>query len=175
MPFCTNCGNAVGDRDIYCGSCGSRQATAGSAGAPGASGAAAFSSKPSSGSQASGSTASFNDLNPRTASILCYIPVIGWIPAIFVLASDRFRNDPTARFHAFQGLYLSVAWLLVDWVLKPVSRALDFTMGFMPIVPLLKAVLVGAWIFMLVKVSQNESYKLPFVGDLAEKSVAEQR
>jgi uncharacterized membrane protein len=108
-------------------------------------------------------------------SILCYIPVIGWIPAIFVLAADRFRNDQNARFHAFQGLYLSVAWLLVDWVVKPVSRSLDFAYGFVPVVSLLKALLLGAWIFMLVKVSQNESYKLPFVGDLAEKSVAEQR
>jgi uncharacterized membrane protein len=172
MPFCTNCGNAVGDRDIYCGRCGSRQAAAASSGASSSS-ASSFGSSGS--SQTRPHSDVFSGVNPRTVSILCYIPVVGWIPAIFVLASDRFRNDQNARFHAFQGLYLSVAWLLVDWVVKPVSRTLDFAFGFMPVVSMLKAVLVGAWIFMLVKVSQNESYKLPFVGDLAEKSVAEQR
>jgi uncharacterized membrane protein len=172
MPFCTNCGNAVGDRDIYCGRCGSRQAAAASSGASSSS-ASSFGSSGS--SQPRPHSDVFSGVNPRTVSILCYIPVVGWIPAIFVLASDRFRNDQNARFHAFQGLYLSVAWLLVDWVVKPVSRTLDFAFGFMPVVSMLKAVLVGAWIFMLVKVSQNESYKLPFVGDLAEKSVAEQR
>ncbi|MBL8231242.1 MAG: zinc-ribbon domain-containing protein [Bryobacterales bacterium] len=172
MPFCTNCGNSVGDRDIFCGSCGSRQPGAPSSGFA-AAGDSAFSSA---GAQASAKTADvFSGVNDRTASLLCYIPVIGWIPSIFVLASDRFRSDKGTRFHAFQGLYLSVAWLLVDWVAKPVLRSMDFSYGFFPLVSLLKAALLGAWIFMLVKVSQNESYKLPFVGDLAEKSVAEQR
>jgi len=52
-------------------------------------------------------------ISPRTASILCYIPVVGWIASIIVLAADRFRNDHRVRFHAFQGLYLFVAWLIV--------------------------------------------------------------
>lgn len=174
MPFCTNCGNSVGDRDIFCGSCGSRQAGAASSGFAGTSGSA-FSSA-AGGTQTGAKPADvFGGINDRTISVLCYIPVIGWIPSIFVLAADRFRNDKATRFHAFQGLYLSVAWLLVDWVAKPMFRGLDFAFGFVPVVSLLKAALLGAWIFMLVKVSQNESYKLPFVGDLAEKSVAEQR
>ncbi|MCS7026380.1 MAG: hypothetical protein NZV14_16410 [Bryobacteraceae bacterium] len=107
--------------------------------------------------------------------MLCYVPVLGWIPSIVVLASDRFRHNRQARFHAFQGLYLSVAWLLVDWVAKPVFERLDLPFGLVRVSSLLKMALVGAWVFMLVKVSQNESYKLPLVGDLAEKSVAEQQ
>ena len=39
-----------------------------------------------------------------------------------VLAADKFRNDRTVRFHAFQGLYLFVAWLIVEWVLSPIFR-----------------------------------------------------
>jgi uncharacterized membrane protein len=109
------------------------------------------------------------------ASLLCYIPVVGWIVSIIVLASARFRGNVQVRFHAFQGLYLFVAWLIVDWVLSPM-----FAFGFWGpplhrLVPtLMKAVLFGAWIFMIVKTSQDEMYKLPILGDLAEKSVSEQ-
>jgi uncharacterized membrane protein len=120
------------------------------------------------------------DFNPRTASILCYVPVLGWIPSIVVLASPKFRTDKETRFHAFQGLYLFVAWLLVDWVVKPIFaisglRELGFP-GFMHTMVfegLLKALLLGVWIFMLVKTSQNETYRLPVIGELAQRSVSE--
>jgi len=39
----------------------------------------------------------------------------------------------------------------------------------------LKALIMVAWIFMLIKVSHRERFKLPVIGDLAEKSVSEQR
>jgi len=91
-----------------------------------------------------------------------------------VLSSARFRADGRVRFHAFQGLYLFVAWLLVDWVLSPMFRMAGTPMH--QVFPgLMKAVIFGAWIFMIVKTSQDEVYKLPILGELAEKSVSEQR
>ena len=115
-------------------------------------------------------------MGPRNAiemitAMLCYIPVIGWIPCIFVLAADRFQNDRAARFHAFQGLYLFVVWLLVDRVVSPIFRfGSDFNPGH-----ILQLVVFGAWIFMLVKTSQEQMFRLPIVGELADRSVAEQR
>jgi uncharacterized membrane protein len=116
-------------------------------------------------------------ITPRTASLLCYIPIIGWVVSIVVLASVRFRENPKVRFHAFQGLYLFVAWLIVDWVLSPL---LSFPHGWGPpfyrIVPaLMKVAVFGAWVFMIIKTAQDELYKLPILGELAEKSVSEQR
>ncbi len=103
--------------------------------------------------------------------MLCYIPVMGWIPAIFVLAADRFQNDRTARFHAFQGLYLFVVWLLVDRVFSPIFRYnSDFNPG-----ALLHIAVFAAWVFMLIKTSQQQMFRLPIVGELADRSVAEQR
>jgi uncharacterized membrane protein len=116
-------------------------------------------------------------ISSRTASLLCYIPILGWIVAIVVLASARFRDDPRVRFNAFQGLYLFVAWLIVDWVLGPLF-GFPHWMGppFYKVFPaLMKAAIFGAWIFMMVKTSQDELYKLPILGDLAAKSVSEQR
>ena len=108
-------------------------------------------------------------INPRTASILCYVPGIGWIASIIVLASDRFRHDRLVRFHGFQGLYLFVAWLLDDQVLRPLLQRLP---GF-HLHSVVQAVLLGMSIFMMVKAAHDEAYALPLFGDLAQKSVAE--
>jgi uncharacterized membrane protein len=115
-------------------------------------------------------------ISPRAASLLCYVPMLGWVVAIVVLASARFRADSRVRFHAFQGLYLFVTWLLVDWVLGPMVRFSFFGPPFQGFFPgLMKVVIFGTWIFMIIKTAQDETYKLPILGDLAEKSVHEQR
>ncbi|HUA83066.1 MAG TPA: hypothetical protein VMB85_04360 [Bryobacteraceae bacterium] len=115
-------------------------------------------------------------ISGRNAALLCYIPMVGWIAAIVVLASERFRRDSDVRFHAFQGLYLFVAWLMVEWVVSPVLYISD---GAFPLHTLfrhlLQLAIFAAWIFMIVKVSHGEKYKLPVIGELAERSVSEQR
>jgi uncharacterized membrane protein len=153
MAFCVQCGNQVGDGDQFCAKCGVRQKVSAAAGA------------------ARPATDPFSGISGRNASVLCYIPWIGWIAAIVVLASERFRQDAKVRFHAFQGLYVFVAWLIVEWVIKPVLYWSDGSIG----VHLLQLVIFAAWVFMMIKVSHDESYKLPFIGDLAERSVSEQR
>lgn len=152
MPFCCQCGSQVGSADAYCGHCGARQTGAAPAG-PGL----------------------LASLTARNAALLCYIPVIGWIPAIVVLASERFKQDRTVRFHAFQGLYLFVAWLLVDWALGPLLGTVPGPALRQGITGFLKALLFLVWIFMIVKTSRNETYRLPVIGELAERSLAEQR
>ena len=150
MPFCIQCGNQVGNQDRFCGRCGSNQP------APAA------------------APADFPNIDSRTASILCYVPLLGWVASIVVLASQRYRHDTMARFHAFQGLYLFVAWLIVDWVVGPMTHYPGMYLG-LSVGSLMKVAIMGAWIWMLLKVSQRENFKLPLVGEWAEKSVAEQR
>jgi len=155
VPYCTHCGNQVGTADRFCAGCGTPQA------APGGGGVGGGSSK---------TKGIFDSLTPHKASLLCYIPVVGWIPSIIVLASSRFQNDRTVRFHAFQGLYLFVAWLLADWVIGPLFSGMRMHIG-----GLLKAAILCAWVFMIVKTSQNDNYHLPIVGEIAERSASEQR
>lgn len=110
---------------------------------------------------------------PSTASVLCYIPFAGWIAALVILATARFRSDRAVRFHAFQGLYLFVVWMLVD-------IAAGTLFGFAGVVARgaitgsLKLSVIAAWIYMLIKTASGETIHLPFLGELAEKSVAEQ-
>jgi uncharacterized membrane protein len=151
MAYCVQCGNQVGDRDRYCGKCGASQAVPPGAAAPNP----------------------FDKMNNRDAATLCYIPWIGWIFAIVVLASGRYRNDHSTRFHAFQGLYLFVAWLLIDWVVAPLFH-FPAPFPLRSISGLLRLGVVAAWIFMIVKVRTGEYFRLPIIGDLAERSAQEQ-
>jgi uncharacterized membrane protein len=159
MPFCSQCGTRVGDADIYCGKCGSPQPTGAPSGPP---------NRPD----------LMTGISHRNAALLCYIPMVGWIAAIVVLASERFRRDADVRFHAFQGLYLFVAWLMVEWVVSPALYFSDWH-GDFPlhhVFPhLFQLLIFAAWILMIVKVSHGEKYKLPILGELAERSVSEQR
>jgi uncharacterized membrane protein len=109
--------------------------------------------------------------------MLCYVPVVGWIPCVVVLASERYRQDRLARFHAFQGLYLFVAWLIVDWFLSPMFNHMPIPLFLFHrgSIDIFKLAIFAVWIFMIVKTSQYQVFKLPILGELAERSVAEQR
>ena len=94
---------------------------------------------------------------------------MGWIAAIIVLASQRFRSMQTVRFHAFQGLYLFVAWLMIDqvlrWALAPIAH--------FHLHDLVSLVLLAMSVFMMVKASHDEAYSLPLFGELAHRSITE--
>jgi uncharacterized membrane protein len=170
MSYCCQCGTQVGALDRYCVKCGSVQTAAGAQPHAGSS-QSSFQTGTSGGLR--GSKGFWN----KNAALLCYIPWFGWIAAILVLASSRYRRDYEVRFHAFQGLYLFVAWLLVDWVVSPVLRMTGY--GFWQPLPrgggVLHLLILAGWIVMIVKVTQGQHYRLPILGDLAERSVAEQR
>src|SRR5262249_17690669 len=138
MPFCSQCGTRVVETDAYCGRCGAQQ--------PPPAQARPVSSDP------------LAALNPRLASILCYLPTMGWIVSIIVLAADKFRRDRVTRFHAFQGLYLFVAWLMASWVLRPLSFLVS---PHMPVYQIAQAILLVMSVFMMIKAAHNEAYSLP--------------
>jgi uncharacterized membrane protein len=148
MPFCSQCGNQVDAAAPFCGRCGARQPV-GTAGSPVAG------ADPLSG------------ISPRTASILCYIPWIGWVIAIVVLATDRFRPNRVIRFHAFQALYLFVASLLNNFVVSWIPWPLPHVR----IHELVSLVLAAMSIFMMVKAAHEQAYSLPLFGELAARSV----
>lgn len=159
MPFCVQCGAGVGNSDRFCGKCGAPQ--------PAAPRGPRFRTDQF-----------FSGLTNRNAALLCYIPWFGWIAAIFILASDRFRHDRQVRFHAFQGLYLFVAWLIVDWVFVPmVSIPEHFSDPPAWGLPghLLQLAMLAVWVIMIIKVAHGENFHLPILGEMAERSASEQR
>lgn len=156
MPYCSSCGNQVTSTDRFCSRCGAAQPGGGTAWAPGAGGA--------------WQNSAFQSTSPRTASTLCYIPFVGWIAGLLILAAERFRRDRTVRFHAFQGLYVFVVWLLVDLI----GDNLFDGRGVRWLVSPLKIAVIGTWIYMIVQTNQDKLVKLPLLGELADRSVDEQ-
>jgi uncharacterized membrane protein len=156
MPFCTKCGHEANGTDAFCAHCGARQ----------------------NGSAAPNRTAPppvqdpLAGLSPRTAAILCYVPAIGWIAAIIVLAARKFKDNHMIRFHAFQGLYLFAAWLVVDWVVGPIVRSAPGR--HFPLDMILHGLILAVSIFMMIKASHDEAYVLPIIGELAQRSATEQ-
>jgi len=158
MPFCTQCGHEASGTDAFCAYCGVRQAAAGQTAPP-------RTDPPPMQDPLAG-------LSPRTATILCYVPAIGWIAAIIVLAARKFKDNHMIRFHAFQGLYLFAAWLVVDWVVGPIVRSAPG--HHFPLDMILHGLLLAVSIFMMVKASHDEAYVLPVIGELAQRSATEQ-
>jgi uncharacterized membrane protein len=158
MPFCTQCGTAVAATSSFCAKCGARQP--------------AESAQSSSGRGVAGEEW-LQTINPVTASTLCYVPFAGWVAALIFLATQRFRTVPSVRFHAFQGLYLFVVWLLVD-----IAIGTFFGLGGMAmrqaVTGSLKLLVILGWIYMLYKTSNGELVRLPILAELADSSLAEQ-
>jgi uncharacterized membrane protein len=161
MPFCTQCGHQASDSDAFCANCGKPQTGPGVPKPPRPGGPVFTGPAPD----------LLAGVTPRTAAILCYVPAIGWIAAIFVLASRKFKENHLIRFHAFQGLYLFAAWLVVDWVIDPIVRTMPGP--HVPTEMLLHGALLAVSIFMMVKASHDEAYVLPIIGELAQRSATE--
>ena len=152
MPFCTNCGSSVDSRAAYCSHCGRQQL---------APGQAQF-------------TDFLDGISDRTASILCYIPVLGVIPAIIILASQRFRFFFNVRLNCLMYIFLFVAWLIISSALPTLILGLPGWGAEHAFVGALKFVVFVCWIYLLVKAANLEQVRLPIIGDLAARSTMEQ-
>jgi uncharacterized membrane protein len=143
MPFCSNCGSPV--EGSFCAKCGTPIGAQVSGGPPPA--------------QASASSG----LTENVAGALCY--VLGFITGIIFLVLAPYSQNKAIRFHAFQSIFLSVAWFAI-WVV--IGVVLPWSLYF-TLTPLLSLAGLVLWIFLMWKTYQNQKVVLPVVGPIAEK------
>jgi uncharacterized membrane protein len=103
--------------------------------------------------------------------MLAYFTII---PAIVFLLIAPYNRNRFVRFHSFQCLFTAAALVVLHIALMIVGIALHIvpvigTIISLAIWPLLWIGEVILWILLVVKAYQGEMFKLPFVGDLAEK------
>jgi len=114
-------------------------------------------------------------VEPNLGGLLCYAPccigLVFSIVAAIVEKKSRFM-----RFHAFQSLLVHGAFIIVTIVLM-IGNAVA-GMIFAPLVLIVWAVqllvglaLLALTIFLMMKAHANEEYKLPTLGDMANKWV----
>ncbi len=116
-------------------------------------------------------------LDNNVGALICYLGnlvcALGLIYSIIVLVTDKTNKLP--RFHAFQSILLSAVGIIVAMVFGMVfGVAAASRSGILSgLGGLLYAVfaiaLLGAVIFCCIKAYQGEIFKLPVIGDLADK------
>ena len=116
-------------------------------------------------------------LDNNVGALLCYlgnlICALGLIYSIIVIVTDKTNKLP--RFHAFQSILLSVVGIVVGIVLNILagvaaasnSAAIGLLVGLIGLVFGLGILI--AVIFTAVKAFQGQIFKLPVIGDMADK------
>ena len=98
-------------------------------------------------------------LTDNTAAGLAYITII---PAIIFLVVAPYNQKSFIRFHAWQSIFLGIAAFVIGFInIIPLLGQLIFLVGML--------VLFVAWIIALLKALKGERFKLPLIGNLAEK------
>ncbi len=102
---------------------------------------------------------------------LAYVTLV---PAIIFLIIEPYKNIKFVRFHAFQMIFLCLAAFAL-WIAAMILAAI---LAFVPVLgaiiatllfPIIWLGLFVLWIIAVLKAYQGEWYKLPVIGDLAEK------
>jgi uncharacterized membrane protein len=100
-------------------------------------------------------------LDQNVAGLLCY--VVGFITGIIFLVLEK--DNKFVKFHAMQSIFVFGGLVVVNLVLS-VIPIIGWLVGL-----LLNLLIFVLWIVLMVQAYQGKQYKLPFIGDLAEKQV----
>lgn len=155
MPFCAKCGTSLSDGAGFCNACGAQTTTA----------TPAASVAPQSAPLAS-----------NIVGALAYLG--GLITGIIFLAVAPYNKDPFVRFHAFQSIFLSLAYIVFAIVWGAVF-GMFFVAGLGILwsmialaVSLVRLCFLLLWLFMMYKAYNNERFSLPIIGPLAASKAA---
>jgi uncharacterized membrane protein len=111
-------------------------------------------------------------MTDNMAGALCYL--FGFITGILFLVLAPYNQDRNIRFHAFQSIFLNIAWVVI-WIVVGivalVFRVIPFLGIFISAVLHFAIALGGfiVWLYMMFKTYNGEKIVLPVVGPMAEK------
>jgi uncharacterized membrane protein len=169
MAFCATCGAEVSGR--FCQKCGAP--VAGPVGTtPGATAETNPGNVPRTVQPLPAPQYGATGMTDNLAGALCYL--FGFITGILFLVLAPYNQNRTIRFHAFQSIFLNIAWVILWFVVMIVSlafHAIPFLGVFISLV-LEFALGVGGlivWLYMMFKTYNGQKVVLPVVGPMAEK------
>ena len=143
MAFCSSCGAQIPDGSTMCSVCAGRTAPAG----------------PPVAATAGGMT-------DNVAGMLAYVTII---PAIVFLVMEPYNRNRFVRFHSFQNIFFCIAWIVL-WIALSIVAHIPI-LGWLTILiwPLIGLAGLIIWVILLLKANQGQMFKLPIIGDMAEK------
>ena len=99
-------------------------------------------------------------LSDNAVGALAYVTII---PAIIFLIVEPFNKNSYVRFHSWQSIFFGIAVFAVNIVLSVIP-----VIGWI-IMPFVGLVFLVIWVYVLLKALNGQRFKLPLIGDLAEK------
>lgn len=106
------------------------------------------------------------------AGLLCY--VLGWISGLIFFLIEK--ENKFVRFHALQSMIAFGALFILNIAIGMFIRIFaEIGVGFLyPLFTLINVLLALTalilWILLMIKAYQGEKFKLPIIGDIAEKN-----
>ena len=140
MAFCPNCGTQLAEA-ATCPKC------AGTA-------------------RSAGVTTAGGGLTDNMAGALAYVTII---PAIVFLVLDPYNKNRFIRFHSFQCIFFAVAWTVLWIVLAIIGHIPILGWATVLLWPLISLAGLIIWFILVLKAYQGQMFKLPVIGDMAEK------
>jgi uncharacterized membrane protein len=161
MPFCANCGSQVDGR--FCPKCGTPSGAV--PGGPSPTGAPPpppqYATQPV--------AATTGGLTENVAGALCYL--LGFITGVLFLVLEPYNKSKFVRFHAFQSIFFHVSFIAF-WIVR-IFLAFLLPWALHMLVTLLSLCIwlggFALWLFLMFKAYNNERFKIPIIGDIAEK------
>lgn len=139
MAFCNMCGTQIADGTTTCAACASR---------------------------APMPVANAGGMTDNVAGMLAYVTII---PAIIFLVLEPYNKSRFVRFHAFQCIFLAVAAVVAHIILGVLTVVPFLVLLTFPLHALISLGWLILSIFLALKANQGQMYKLPTIGDIAEK------
>jgi len=119
------------------------------------------------------------NLEENVAGLLCYLAI--WVTGIIFFLLEK--KNKTVRFHAMQSILTFLPLTIIGWIfygLLGISYETGTVLGatysyptgysvFWYIGMLINLLMFILWLILMFKAYQGEKFKLPVVGDIAEK------
>ena len=106
-------------------------------------------------------------LTDNVAGALCY--ALGLITGILFLVLAPYNQNPKIRFHAFQSIFYSVAFIAVRMVFWMIALVSGGWLLVFPVFMLLGLGFFVLWLVLIIKAYQDQKLVLPIIGPLAQQ------
>jgi uncharacterized membrane protein len=111
-------------------------------------------------------------MTDNMAGALCYL--FGFITGILFLVLAPYNQDRNIRFHAFQSIFLNIAWIAFWILVSIVTLAFSFIPFLGIFVAWVLRLTIGlggfiVWLYLMFKTYNGEKIVLPVIGPMAEK------
>jgi len=110
----------------------------------------------------------------RNDNLIAAAAYVTIIPAIFFVLAEPFKRNRFVRFHSFQSIFLAAATIVAAIAMRILYSLFALIPGLGYLLAWLTSavVLLGwviLWLVLVVKALQGETFRLPWIGNLAEK------